>query len=87
MENATQPIKPKKSIMRSIKIFFVCICIFGAWIGGIAMTGWQPFRNFTDKIGLTKPQEITIENTLDYEIEAIENEDGTITIIIKPKGS
>ena len=67
------------------KIIIVFIFIIAAFICGIWITKWHAARNITNKIGLTEPQEITIEKPLEFDYETTTGENGEIIIIIKPK--
>jgi len=79
--------------MKAIKYIICIILILGAFIGGIAITNWNAARKVTDKIKLTKPQEIIvveqitiINESIEYDLIIEEGEDGEVIIRLKKKG-
>ena len=76
----------KRNIMKWIKRLLLCSTLIGLFICGMAITNWSVFRKFTDKVGLTNPQQVIIQEFIDYDMEIIENDDGSISIIIRAKG-
>lgn len=71
--------------MKPLRSLISLILIIGAFIGGIAITRWGLVRGFTNKVGLTEPQTVIVQEIIDYDMVVEYADDGEIIIKLRKK--